>query len=137
MDAARHVVRVHAVAIDEQRRLLLDRDPSSRAWTLPMAVLTGDEDPTLAARGLVRSSGAFPGMPRITEAVSSVERGEAFLDLTYQCDAKRVWKTAPRSSRTLWWSLDEISTLDLSPRVRSALVHVWSQLWADPVVVNR
>lgn len=132
MTPARPYVRVHAVAIDSDRRLLLDRISGSGPWTLPWAQLSTGEDPVNVASGLVRATGADTVLPRIVGVASTVENGDHVLDLTFHCSARRVWTAAPGLSGALWWSLDEISSLDLTSGVTSALISVWSQLWGDP-----
>lgn len=134
MDQSRPFVRVHVVAIDDDRRMLLERDQQSGAWDLPSTQMVGAQDPGGLASDLVRVTGAIPEMPRVVGVTSSLEQGTPYLDLTFQCGARRHWRATRTPSPALWWSLDELSTLDLSPRVRSALVHVWEQLWADPAV---
>lgn len=43
-----------------------------------------------------------------------------FLDLVYRCRAERVWKSSPLTSSALWWSLDEITSMELASRAKSA-----------------
>lgn len=131
MIAARPRVRVHVVATDDDGRLLLDRRPRTQMWTLPWAYLGAGEDPARLARSLVRDTGATPSMPRVQSVESAVEHGEHFLDVTLHCTAERVWRPSPhlRTSSALWWSLGEISSLDLTPRARAALVNTWDVLW--------
>lgn len=131
MVAARPRVRVHVVAIDDDHRMLLDRRPRTQMWALPWGYLGLAEEPARLARGLIQETGAAPAMPRVLGIDSPVEHGEHFLDLTYHCSAERIWKPKPLTavSTALWWSLDEISSLDLTPRARSALVTSWNMLW--------
>lgn len=129
MNAARPRVRVHVVAIDDEHRMLLDRRPKSLTWTLPWAYLRVGEDPGRLTRSIVHDTGATPSMPRVQGVESAIEHGEHFLDLTYRCSAERSWKTMPFTSTALWWSLDEISSLDLAPCATSALVNLWPSLW--------
>lgn len=129
MNAARPRVRVHVVAIDDEHRMLLDRRPKTLTWILPWAYLRMGEDPGRVARSLVQASGANPSMPRVHAVESAVEIGDHFLDITYRCSAERVWKTTPVSANALWWSLDEITSMELASRTRSTLVTAWPQLW--------
>lgn len=131
MVAARPRVRVHVVATDDDHRMLLDRRPRTQKWALPWAYLGMAEDPSRVARGLIHNTGAAPAMPRVLSVDSPVEHGEHFLDLTFQCSAERIWKPKPltAASTALWWSLDEISSLDLTARAKSALVNSWNVLW--------
>ncbi|WP_404384777.1 NUDIX domain-containing protein [Knoellia locipacati] len=131
MIAARPRVRVHVVAIDDEHRMLLDRRPGTQTWALPWGYLGVGEDPSRMARSLVHDTGAAPTMPRVQSVESAIEHGDHFLDVTLHCSAERIWKptTGGRSSNALWWSLDEISSLELSPRARSALVNAWAVLW--------
>lgn len=131
MDAARPRVRVHVVAIDDDQRLLLARRPRTVMWSLPWAYLRTNEDPARLVRGLVRDTGGRPGMARSLGIDSAVEHGEHFLDLTFHCGAERVWTATQYQSGSLWWSLDEISSLDLTTRAKSALVNAWPQLWPN------
>lgn len=131
MIAARPRVRVHVVAIDDEHRMLLDRRPRTQSWALPWGYLGAGDDPARLARSLVHDTGAAPAMPRVQAVESATEHGEHFLDVTMHCSADRIWKPSlgPRSSNALWWSLDEISSLDLTPRAKSALVNAWNVLW--------
>lgn len=129
VNAARPRVRVHIVAIDDDHRMLLDRRPRTLTWTLPWGYLRTGEDPARMARSLVHETGATPSMPRIHGVESALELGDHFLDITYRCTAERVWKSSPVSSNALWWSLDEITSMDLASRANSAIVTAWPQLW--------
>lgn len=129
MNAARPRVRVHIVAIDDDRRMLLARRPKSLMWTLPWTYLRIGEDPARVARELVHDTGALPTLPRVHNVDSAVEVGDHFLDLTYKCTAERMWRTTPSDSSALWWSIDEISSLELAQRATGALVHAWPQLF--------
>lgn len=131
MVAARPRVRVHVVATDDDHRVLLDRRPRTQLWALPWAYLSVAEDPARIARGLIHDTGAAPAMPRVLGIDSAVEHGEHFLDITFHCSADRIWKpkAVPASSNALWWSLDEISSLELTARAKSALVNSWNVLW--------
>lgn len=68
-------------------------------------------------------------MARVHGVERALEHGDHFLDLTYRCTAERVWKASLLSSSALWWSLDEITAMDLASRARSALVTAWPQVW--------
>ncbi len=129
VNAARPRVRVHIVAIDDDHRMLLDRHHGSLNWTLPWAYLRIGEDPGRVARALVHDTGATPSMARVHGVESAIEHGDHFLDLTYRCSAERVWKASPLSSSALWWSLDEITSMELASRAKSALVTAWPQVW--------
>lgn len=129
MNAARPRVRVHVVAIDDEHRMLLGRRPRTVMWTLPWTYLRIGEDPARVARALVHDTGALPTLPRVHSVESAVELGDHFLDLTYRCTAERNWKSSAADSTALWWSLNEISSLELAQRATGALVHAWPQLW--------
>ncbi|WP_353951115.1 hypothetical protein V6K52_15940 [Knoellia sp. S7-12] len=131
MNAARPRVRVHIVAIDDDHRMLLDRRPKSLTWSLPWAYLRMGEDPCRAARTLVHDTGATPSMARVHGVESAVEHGDHYLDLVYRCSAERVWKSSPVTSSALWWSLDEITSMELVSRAKSALVTTWPQVWPN------
>ncbi|WP_148232485.1 hypothetical protein [Janibacter sp. HTCC2649] len=129
MNTARPRVRVHIVAIDDDHRMLLDRRHGTLTWTLPWAYLRIGEDPGRVARGLVHDTGASPSMARVHGVESAMEHGDHFLDIVYRCSAERVWKNSPVSSSSLWWSLDEITSMELASRTKSALVTAWPQVW--------
>ncbi|PRY58108.1 ADP-ribose pyrophosphatase YjhB (NUDIX family) [Knoellia remsis] len=129
MDAARPRVRVHVVGIDDDHRMLLARRPRTRMWTLPWSYLKTGEDPTVRVREMVHETGALPAHPRILGVESTTQYGDHLLDLTFHTTAKRIWKATPDEASALWWSLDEISSLELTKEVRSALVHAWPQHW--------
>lgn len=129
MSAARPQVRVHVVAVDDEHRMLLDRRPQMLTWTFPWSYLRMGEEPGRVARTLVHDTGATPSMARVHGVESTIEQGDHFLDLVYRCSAERVWKTAPASSNALWWGLDEITSMELASRVKSAMVTAWPQFW--------
>ncbi|KGN32997.1 hypothetical protein N802_15465 [Knoellia sinensis KCTC 19936] len=131
MDAARPRIRVHVIAVDDDQRMLLARKPGTVMWTLPWDYLKTNEDPSRVVRNLIRETGASPGVPRGQGIESAVEHGEHFLDLTFRCGAERVWKATPWQGGPLWWSLDEMTSLDLTARAKSTLVHAWPQLWPN------
>ncbi|WP_156969805.1 hypothetical protein [Knoellia subterranea] len=108
--------------------MLLDRRPKSLTWTLPWAYLTTGDDPGRVARRLVQNTGAAPAMPHVLNVENAFEVGDHFLDITYRCSAERTWKPAPTGT-SLWWSLDEISSMELATRAKSAMVTAWPQLW--------
>ena len=57
-------------------------------------------------------------------------------DLVFECRAERMWRE-PVTGGPLWWSLNEIASLSLTPRTRKAIIgrvdqHLAQHLRAGP-----
>ncbi len=129
---AETVVAVHVFGIDPDLRVLLDRDAAAadpgEGWSLPSALLRTGEDPSYLAQYLMRRAGAVPRRTGVVDVESDYRDGVHRFDLLFECRAEPAWGPAP-SGGLLWWSLDEIASLTLTPATRRAIVGRWTSIW--------
>ena len=129
---AETVMAVHVFGIDPDLRVLLDRDAAAAdpgvGWSLPSAILRTGEDPTYLAQYLMRRAGALPKQTRVVDVESDYQDGVQRFDLLFECRAEPGWER-PATGGLLWWSLDEIAALTLTPATRKAIVGRWTSIW--------
>jgi hypothetical protein len=129
---AETVVAVHVFGIDPDLRVLLDREAADadpgKGWSLPSAILRTGEDPSSLAQYLMRRAGARPKQTRVVEVESAYQDGVQRFDLLFECRAETAW-VRPATGGLLWWSLDEIASLTLTPVTRRAIVSRWTSIW--------
>ena len=129
---AETVMAVHVFGIDPELRVLLDRDAAAAdpgvGWSLPSAILRTGEDPTYLAQYLMRRAGALPKQTRVVDVESDYRDGVQRFDLLFECRAEPAWGR-PETGGLLWWSLDEIAALTLTPATRKAIVGRWTSIW--------
>ena len=127
-------IAVHVLAVDPDRRVLLDRawSPASGMWGLPTALVEVGEDPTVRARRLVLAAGTVPATcVEVIDLESVIANGTHVVHLVFECGAEPSMRRPATPSSALWWSLTEIVGLSLSPRTRKALASRWSMIWPD------
>jgi hypothetical protein len=126
------VMAVHVFGIDPELRVLLDRDAAAAdpgvGWSLPSALLRTGEDPTYLAQYLMRRAGALPKQTRVVDVETDYRDGVQRFDLLFECRAEPAWGR-PETSGLLWWSLEEIAALTLTPATRKAIVGRWTSIW--------
>jgi hypothetical protein len=129
---AETVMAVHVFGIDPELRVLLDRDAAAAdpgvGWSLPSAILRTGEDPTYLAQYLMRRAGALPKQTRVVDVETDYQDGVQRFDLLFECRAEPGWER-PSTGGLLWWSLDEIAALTLTPATRKAIVGRWTSIW--------
>jgi hypothetical protein len=131
---AETAVAVHVLGIDPELRVLLDQeaavaDPGT-GWSLPAAMLRTGQDPSRLAQQLVRQAGALPRRMDVVAVESEYRLGVHRLDLVFECRAERMWRQAVTGG-PLWWSLNEIAGLTLTPRTRKAIIGRWTSIWPN------
>jgi ADP-ribose pyrophosphatase YjhB (NUDIX family) len=126
-----HVV-VHVLAVDRERRLLLDRSaaPGETQWALPAAQLSVGEDPVERVRDLVREAGGRPEGPQVVALDSVLDGPAQWLHLLFECRSIHGL-AAPNGGGRLWWTLTELTGLSLSARTRKAILTRWPAIWPD------
>jgi hypothetical protein len=129
---AETVVAVHVFGSDPDLRVLLDRNAAAAdpgvGWSLPSAILRTGEDPSSLAQYLMRRAGALPRRTRVVDVESEYQDGVQRFDLLFECRAEPAWGH-PETGGLLWWSLDEIAALSLTPTTRRAIVNCWTSIW--------
>lgn len=124
---------VHVLAVDPERRILLDAEDHTRPmqWGMPSALLAVGEDPASVARRLVLDAGAVPATrAEVIDLESVVDPDAHVVHLVFECGAE-PFRASADGERTLWWSLPEIVGLRLASRTRKALASRWSMIWPD------
>jgi len=124
---------VHVLAIDPERRVLLDhvRQVSPHQWGMPQALVEVGADPSECERRLVVAAGAVPATRvEVIDLDSVVDDQTHLVNLVFECGAEPMSVRADGST-SLWWALPEIVGLALTPRTRKALASRWSLIWPD------
>jgi hypothetical protein len=122
---------VHVLAVDPDRRILLDADGSvsPMEWGMPSRLLDVGEDPSVVARRLVLDAGSVPATrAEVIDLESRVDADTHVVHLVFECGAEPY---RAGDGRSLWWSLEEIVGLRLGQRTRKALASRWSMIWPD------
>jgi ADP-ribose pyrophosphatase YjhB (NUDIX family) len=126
-------VAVHVLAVDPERRVLLDhvRQVHPQQWGMPQALVAVGEDPAVTARRLVVAAGAVPATrAEVIDLDSVVEDTGHVVHLIFECGAEPLRRRG-EDSPALWWTIDEIVALALTARTRKALASRWSMIWPD------
>jgi hypothetical protein len=129
---AETAVAVHVLGVDPDLRVLLDQGSSGpgSGWSLPAGVLATGQSPNRLAQLLVRRAGAVPRKLQVVDVESEFVGGVQRFDLVYECRAERMWRE-PVTGGPLWWSLNEIASLSLTPRTRKAIIGRWTSIWPN------
>jgi ADP-ribose pyrophosphatase YjhB (NUDIX family) len=125
-------IAVHVLAVDPERRVLLDhvRQVSPQQWGMPHAVAEPGEDPAVCARRLVVAAGAVPATRvEVIDLDSVVQDSAHVVHLVFECGAEPMKRRG--DSPALWWTIEEIVALALTPRTRKALASRWAMIWPD------
>lgn len=136
----RQQIHCMVLALTEADQILLTRPTVADApWSLPHAVVRFAEDPYATAHqllGKTTGESAPLGLVSVASHVEEDENGGPSHTVGLIFGARLAHAIHPRPlSRNdipLWWRLQEVHRLTLTPWVREALIHSWDVVGHAP-----